>query len=135
MPGLGFSAQFADLVESGKKTQTIRAPRVRPIHVGDRVYLWTGLRTTKARKLGEGIVERVELIRLDRRGSSVGAEYPHPLRGSGFWLTESALSRLAQADGFAGRAELLDWFDRAHGLPFTGDLIRWRLLPREEWRR
>lgn len=130
MPALSFNSRFASLVESGRKTQTIRAPRKRPIVVGDRLYLYTGMRTEACRKLGEGLVERVELIHLDRRGSSVGAEHPNPMRGSGVWLTESALDRLARADGFAGRKELLDWFDETHGLPFTGSLIRWRLLPR-----
>lgn len=135
MPALNFQDRFAALVESGQKQQTIRAPRKRPIEVGDRIYLYTGMRTQQCRKLGEGIVTSVELIRLDRRGCSVGSESPHPLRGAGVWLTEKALDRLGRADGFAGRATLLDWFDRVHGLPFTGVLIRWRLLPRDEWRR
>lgn len=135
MPALSFNARFASLVESGAKRQTIRAPRRHPIVAGDRVYLYTGMRTKACRKLSEGLVESVELIRLDRRGSSVGAQHPNPMRGAGVWLTESALDRLARADGFAGRKELLDWFEATHGLPFNGSLIRWRLLPRAEWAR
>jgi hypothetical protein len=135
VPALSFSPQFAALVESGEKRQTIRAPRKRPIRVGERVYLYTGMRTKKCRKLGEGIVESVELIRLDRRGSSVGHEAPHPTRGPGIWLTQRAEHRLAVADGFFGREAMLDWFDETRGLPFEGVLIRWRLLPRAEWRK
>ena len=61
---MGFQSQFAAAVESGEKTQTIRATRVYPIEKGDRLFLWTGLRTTQARKLGEGIVESAAPITI-----------------------------------------------------------------------
>ena len=45
---------------------------------------------------------------------------------------------IAEADGFIGGGYLayrgmFQWFESVHGLPFTGTLIRWRLLPRGEW--
>jgi hypothetical protein len=135
VPALSFNARFADLVESGQKTQTIRAPRKRPIICSDRLYLYTGMRTKGCRKLGEGLVERVELIRLDRRGCSAGEEHPHPMRGAGIHLSWHAVDRLALADGFTGSRDMLDWFEKTHGLPFTGSLIRWRLLQRAAWLR
>ena len=49
MVAFSFKAQFADLVASGKKTQTIRqTARAKP---GDRLQLYTGMRTKKCRKL------------------------------------------------------------------------------------
>ena len=57
MPLLGFQKQFADLVESGEKRQTIRAYRKdgRDPKVGDRLHLYAGLRTKQCRKLGEAV--------------------------------------------------------------------------------
>lgn len=125
MPALSFSKQFADLVESGRKTQTIRAPRKRPIVAGDRVYLYTGMRTKACRKLGEGLVVRVEPIRIE----AIGKVYV-----AGVLLGLDDRARLAREDGFGSFTSFLDWFigaDRVEA--FDGSLIRWRLLPREEW--
>ena len=59
MPALNFSAQFAGLVESGRKTQTIRRRRKTPINSGAPIYLYAGQRTKACRKLGEGRVTNV----------------------------------------------------------------------------
>jgi len=48
MPTINFT-KFK--VESGEKRQTIRAVRKRPIKVGDKLHLYSGLRTKKARNL------------------------------------------------------------------------------------
>jgi hypothetical protein len=44
MPSLKFQPRFVEAVESGRKRQTIRPPRKRPIMAGDTLYLssWTG---------------------------------------------------------------------------------------------
>lgn len=43
------------------------------------------------------------------------------------YLTDGAgLDAFARADGFAGWAEMRDWFDRRYGLPFAGECIEWR---------
>lgn len=129
MPSLGFSAQFADAVESGSKLQSIRAPRKRPIVVGDWLALYVGMRQPTCRKLGEAIVESVQRIRLGARTdySAVSLD--------GEWLNHVDAFELARADGFADERAMKEWFHKAHGLPFSGHLIRWRLLPREEWRK
>ena len=54
MPAFNFKPQFAPLVESGKKTKTIR-PTKRG-NVGDTAYLYTRQRTKNSRKLGEGVL-------------------------------------------------------------------------------
>ncbi|MGR9108748.1 MAG: hypothetical protein ACU843_17665 [Gammaproteobacteria bacterium] len=35
--------------------------------------------------------------------------------------------RMARADGFIDAADMKEWFEETHGLPFTGTLIRWTL--------
>lgn len=131
MPLLGFHARFAPLVESGQKRQTIRAYRKdgRDPKVGDRLYLWTGLRQPGARKLGEAACLRVEEIVIDERGASIGR--CDGMRSGGVRLRGVAADRFARADGFASWDGLVAWFRSTHGLPFRGLLIRWESIERE----
>lgn len=128
MPALSFSAQFAGLVETGAKTQTIRAPRKRPIVWSDRVYLYTGpYRAGERRKIGEGLVVAVDPIRI---------EATRKVYLAGVLLDLDARMRFARADGFESYTAFLDWFVGADRVDFfDGHLIRWRLLPRAEWLR
>lgn len=124
MPLLGFQSRFAPLVESGQKRQTIRAYRKdgRDPKVGDRLYLWTGLRQPGARKLGEAIVTNVRAVELNRHGALCLDRMP---------IYPNRFNAIAQADGFNGTndvapmAEMIEWFENAHGLPFSGLLIEW----------
>ena len=36
---------------------------------------------------------------------------------------------IAIEDGFASCSDMLDWFEKTHGLPFMGNLIRWEEKP------
>ena len=38
------------------------------------------------------------------------------------------MGTIARADGFDKWGELADWFEKTHGLPFQGLLIRWEGL-------
>ena len=51
MPAYNFKSQFADYVTEGSKEQTVRAFRTYPVRVGDRAYLYWGLRTKQSRLL------------------------------------------------------------------------------------
>lgn len=126
MPLLGFQKQFAPLVESGEKTQTIRAYRKdgndpRP---GDTLYLYTGLRTKQCRKLGEVICTSVEPITIFDSGE---ARIKYTGSRSLQWKYRPCLvfHQIAVADGFGCYAEMLAWFKKTHGLPFEGLLIKW----------
>ena len=121
MPLLGFQKQFAPLVESGEKRQTIRAHRKRPFVKGDRLYLYTGLRTKQCRKLGEAVCTKVESIRI-RTGGAV-------LLGSQL-LGVRQIQRISRDDGFDNAEEMVQWFEETHGLPFEGQLIRWGRIER-----
>jgi hypothetical protein len=64
MPALNFRPQFADLVSSGQKTQTIRQVRKCPIKVGDTLWLYTGMRTKQCRLLADAVVTDVQGIQI-----------------------------------------------------------------------
>jgi len=119
MPAYNFKKEFADQVESGSKTQTIRKKRKRPTVVGDKIFLYTGMRTKECRPLGEGEVFAVDEFTLFnhmkyRIGNEVCvAVYP-----------ENGM-RLAQDDGFETWEEFVTFFDSTYGLPFEGEIIHW----------
>jgi len=59
MPLLGFT-KLLDKLLDGTKTQTIRKPRKHSIKKGDKLFIYWKLRTKQCRKLGEGIVTKIE---------------------------------------------------------------------------
>lgn len=113
MPALNFQPRFADMVESGQKTQTIR--KTLRGKVGDTVYLYTGQRTKNCRKLGEGRIVSIQSISIQRDVVFLGDRL----------LSAQDNNFLAAADGFADSAEMFDWFETVHGLPFDGFLYKW----------
>ena len=125
MPLLGFKKHFAPMVENGIKAhpdpavkikrQSIRAKRKdgRNPHPGDRLYLYTALRTKSCRKLGIVTCQSVEEIIIESHGINVAGEW--------LWDKEA----LARADGFDSFEQLLAFFEKEHGLPFWGLLIKW----------
>lgn len=117
MPLIGFKKRFSAAVKSGEKRQTIRAKRAdgRNPHPGDRLHLYTGLRTKSCVKLGEAICTSVEEISIDMHGINL----------SGRWLLVAERQEMARADGFDCFQCMLDFFEREHGFPFDGLLIRW----------
>lgn len=123
MPAFNFQKRFAPMVESGEKSQTIRARRKdgRNPQVGQTAYLNFGMRTKACRKLRKGLITSVEPITIERNGNfieiTVGVEP----------LGHYEKVELSRADGFENFREMLDWFEKTHGLPFYGFLIKWRV--------
>ncbi len=116
MPAFNFKPQFAPLVESGKKTQTIR--RTKRGNVGDTAYLKIGQRTKDCRALGEGILTEVKSIEIhDKKIVADGV----PIEGIG------ALNDFAISDGFDNFFDMKNWFSNQYGLPFSGWLHVWEL--------
>jgi len=124
MPILNFQRRFADAVEYGQKKQTIRATRKYPIKVGDKLYLYTGLRTKAARKLGEAICTGVRTFEIMDNGLSF------IVNGINLYY-EDYMNRFAHADGFDNWQEMVRWFSKVHGLPFKGDIIQWKMFARQ----
>ena len=132
-----FQRRFARLVRQGTKRTTIRPRRKNPTRVGDALSLraWSGKPyRSKQVTLLDGIVcAEVHGIEILRRSDWVSPTYYESrviCRVDGNevksdLLREGEWDRLAQADGFKHAGDMLDWFIKEHGLPFSGDLIRW----------
>lgn len=121
MPALNFMQRLAPLVESGEKTHTIRQVRKRPICVGDRLYLYTGMRTKACRKLGEATCIRIQKIAINRLFDLAAGRIDNKS------LTLFEFEILAIRDGLDSAKELTDFLEKKYGLPFVGVLIHWEL--------
>lgn len=117
---------FQDKIVNGEKCQTVRkTARAQP---GDRLQLYTGMRTKACRKLGEAVCEAVWPVVI----SADGVRFPHPDYGSVMRYTgtdgrtSKMADRFAQADGFTCFEACAAFFERQYGLPFTGHVIVWR---------
>ena len=117
MPLINFKKQFASLVETGVKRQTIRARRAdgRNPRVGQTLYLYVGTRTKSCRKLREEICRLVQQVTIDEHGINI----------DGRWLSPAERDVFSRADGFEDFYELKCFFHKEHGLPFEGLLFRW----------
>lgn len=125
MVAYNFKAQFAPLIKSGQKLQTIRAlGKRRPPMPGEPLQLYTGMRTKQCQKLLDPdplcvSVEPVKIHILSGHEVTVGERR----------LTKfDELTNFAAADGFESAQAFFDFFQNTHGLPFEGILITWRLL-------
>jgi hypothetical protein len=122
MVAYSFQGRFADAVERGEKRQTIRANgKRRHARPGDKLQLYTGMRTKACRKLRDAVchdtcqvlIEHTQVFTFGPQEIHIGENLEH----------------LARADGFASWSEMRDWFEDAHGLPFNGTMIRWLAHP------
>lgn len=119
MATLSFQKMFADRVQSGEKLHSVRPKRKRPQDwlPGKTVHLFTGMRTKYCRRLGLGVLTGLVDIEV----------HEDALVLDGQRITEpSWKDAFAVSDGFTCYAELVDFLQDFYGLPFTGDLIKWR---------
>ena len=116
MPAINFKPECANAVQYSRKRQTIRRTRKSPIREGDRLYLFTGLRTQACRRLRNAIAD--EVIRIHITSSQViilGNEV----------LSWDDANKLAKEDGFESHPEMIEFFKANGGLPLEGQLIKW----------
>ncbi len=125
MPALSFIERFAGLVETRAKRQTIRRVWKRPIKVGDTLYLYTGMRTKRCRKLRTAVCLDVIPIKIFHDH----IDFKMKAVNMGLWKKQAELDWLldqfARRDGFDSWEEMRDWFKNRYGLPFEGVLITW----------
>ena len=114
MPALNFQKQFVPLIESGKKRQTIRPEGKNPIEAGDKLYLFTGLRTKSCKRIYQKheyngdlvwaevfqICKSAEPIRIDWYGISLNNKVLEPAEAY----------RLCIDDGFQNDEEFINFF-------------------------
>lgn len=118
MPLLNFYKQFKDLVKYGLKTQTIRKKRIHPIKIGDKLYLYSGLRTKDVERLGEAICIDINQIKIDYRivfYDEVDLRYRE-------------LEEFIKKDGLNEIEDFFLWFKSHYGNYFNGVVIKWKLL-------
>lgn len=119
---------FIDKILSGEKRQTIRraSPKWENVKVGDKLTLYTGLRTKHCRKLGEAVVESVGKVFFYRAGLiAVVTRYGENLLTE-FWLTEDEVDELVRRDGFGDVHDFWHFFDAHYPeRPIGMNVIRW----------
>ena len=116
MPALNFLNRLAPAVEDGTKRHTVRRMAKRPIKPGDKLCLFTGMRTKQCRRLMDTVCTDVQNIRITA--------------GYGCWIDGNPLTGVeadtfARNDGLAEFDELADWIGKNYGLPFDGVVIHW----------
>jgi hypothetical protein len=110
-----FQPQFVELVKSGIKTQTIR--KSARCKKGDLLSLrrWTGKAyRSKQEVILEAVCKWVLPVEITNSGIIVDGQQD----------VESD-DELAKWDGFTDFADMRSWFERTHGLPFSGYVIEW----------
>ena len=120
MHALNFQERFALKVASGEKRQTIRRVWKRPIKAGDKLYLYTGMRTKRCRPLRTAVCLKREAVLINEH--SISAVRNGVLE---IWTEGEAANWFARLDGFDSWEEMRDWFKARYGLPFEGVLIMW----------
>lgn len=119
MPALNFKCDFVGAILRGEKRQTIRQVRKHPIKPGDKLYLYTGMRTAHCSKIADAVCESISPIEIRADGMSLdGAD-----------MLEWEQVQMAHADGFRDVELFRYFFERQYGLPFVGVVIRFRPTP------
>ena len=123
MVAFNFQKQFVPLIESGSKWQTIR--QTLRAKEGDRLQLYTGMRTKNCRKIIERdpmcVVARPCILFLGGGVDDFTVKY-------GDLPTVPVDPIFATYDGFESPAEMLAWFKKNHGNAgyFRDYVYRWR---------
>lgn len=114
---------FIDKILSGEKRQTIRraSSKWKNVKVGDKLTLYTGLRSKQCRKLGEAFVESIEDVAFGAGICSIA---------QGHWerlLTDGEVDELARRDGFDDVYDFWQFFDAHYPeRPIRMKVIRWK---------
>ncbi len=131
MPALNFKQEFAEKIADGSKTQTVRKPRKdgRPhAKPGDKINLYTGMRTKECRLLCEARVTSVRPVTLDGTSMTLGGREMRQGEGNQYFDPETFDNDFARADGFDEYMDMAAWFDERYGLPFKGVVIQWDFI-------
>jgi len=108
---------FIDKILSRRKKQTIR--KTNRFEPGDRLQIYTGMRTKECRKLGEATCTDVTPITLDGNHIILGPDDDYTI------LSPPNREEFARADGFEDFAAMRRFFENTYGYPFRGYLIKW----------
>jgi hypothetical protein len=126
MVAYNFKPQFAPLIASGQKCQTIRTlGKRRHARAGDTLQLYTGQRTRSCRKLLDTVcTEAIPIAMHPHKMDEVVTGLSIYLGHAECALDAASVAALAKADGFESISEFVDFLRER--LPFEGMLIQWR---------
>lgn len=118
MVAISFKKQHANQVESGKKLMTIRPTK--RVKAGDKLQLYTGMRTQGCRKLRDAVCVGVDSVSITPDGPFFGQP--------GWWPKDK--NAFAERDGFQSYAEMYAFFRSEYGqyepdYIFNGYAIMW----------
>ena len=120
MVAYSFKRQFAEPILAGTKRQTIRRPRKRHVRPGERMQLFTGMRTKHCRRITE--VECTAVRDIEITMTPLGIETV-VIDGN----QVSDLEAFARQDGFASLEAMSRFWRENHGAEdFRGYLIEWK---------
>lgn len=141
MVAYSFRPQFAEPIATLAKRQTVRADRKRHARPGERLQLYTGMRTRQCRKLLDIDpvcidVRPIEIELGDRqlRTPTGWTHFVYEIVIDGIALTPTEIENFAVADGFgvngaadgAAAERMGQFWYHNHGLDrFRGVVIRW----------
>ncbi len=124
MVAYSFKERFAEDIIALRKRQTIRANRKRHARPGERLQLFTGMRTAKCRKLLKDDPVCIDVVPIVIEVKDEGIS---GLRIDGWDYTYVESERFARADGFESLADMHSFWKAEHGIGrFEGVLISWR---------
>lgn len=144
MPAYNFQGQFVPYIEDESKPHTVRADRKdgKVPNPGDTLYLYTGMRTKKCRKIGEAICIHTSQIRITETGIAFGgylilADKTVLQQPPSWLLNDIKRDIFAWKDGFRPEGSTIDnphgswelmlqFFKHTHELPFQGVVIYWK---------
>ncbi|MFC3227379.1 hypothetical protein ACFOGJ_09070 [Marinibaculum pumilum] len=146
MVAYSFQRQFVDPILSGRKQQTIRAPRIgrsRHARPGEQLQLYVGMRTRHCRLVGRAKAFRVRAIEVALHALDPALDFVDLAATTGAMAVQHRadwLDLFAVSDGFASWAEMRAFWLR-HNVPpefgkpdgpfpngavWDGVLIEWR---------
>ena len=133
MPAFSFKKQFRPPVEDGTKRHSIRAKRSRPWLVGDKLALYTGMRTNSCRLIFRTVVTKVQDITIRQSKTRHFPEIPDlgawpylEIHIDGIALSDDEMEALAKADGFGSLFSMAMFWEQNNAFPFSGDMIHWK---------
>lgn len=121
MVAYSFKKRFAEPILDGTKRQTIRADRKRHARPGERLQLYTGMRTKHCKLIARTTCLGIDHVMLNFADYGV-------VRINGIVLfSDAAMQKFARLDGFASWADMRAfWHENHPGIDeFHGVIIRW----------
>lgn len=120
-----FQDRFAESVRNGTKLNTIRSKSASNPKVGE----WRSLRrwTGKARRSKQEVLREAEIVSVYSIQISPTGVFYYDLNPACTLLAKYELNHFARQDGFKDWADMVQWFEANHGLPFDGVLISWNV--------